>query len=509
MEFPILSTVLLAPLAAAFALCFVPKDEREKIRMVAAAAMIFSLCLTLYMFFSYDIIAGGVQFAEKIPWVTDLGVCYSVGVDGISMPLLLLSDVSGVSAVYTSWNTEKRAKEFFILLLLLIAGVTGTFIARDLFIFLLSYELFVIPVFIMVLVWGSTKRLPKEFVAMKFIVFLLMGSAFMLVGVVLLYVTAYPAGDRTFDFDALLLAGEMGHFSEDFQIFTFPLLLLGFGSLLSMFPFHSWSPDGHAAAPTAVSMIHAGILKKLGAYGLIRVGVLLLPLGAKFWAPLVVTTAVAGVLYAAYITMVQKDLKYIIGYSSVSHMGYILLGIMALNATSVSGAVANMVAHGMMTALFFSQIGYIYEKTHLRSIPELRGLAHYMPHLTIGFMLAGMTSLGLPGLIEFLPEFPLFVGTFGVYPVQALIAIFVIVFTALYVLRLLAKLLFGPKDEKFAAYPDEQGPALVPLILLGAFSVGFGIFPGLLMNVINCGIEPLAPLFEKIAEAPTMMGGVR
>ena len=342
MDFPVLSTVLLAPLIAAFALCFVDKENRDLIRKVAAGAMIFALCFTLYAFFNFDTAVGGVQFAEKIPWVEDLGVCYSVGVDGISMPLLLLSDVIGVSAVYTSWNTEKRAKEFFILLLLLIAGVTGTFIARDLFIFLLSYELFVIPVFVMVLVWGSTKRLPKEFVAMKFIVFLLMGSAFMLVGVVLLYVTAYPAGERTFDFEALRLAEEMGHFSEDFQIFAFPLLLLGFGSLLSMFPFHSWSPDGHAAAPTAVSMIHAGILKKLGAYGLIRVGVLLLPLGAKYWSPLIVTTAVMGVLYAAYIVMAQKDLKYIIGYSSVSHMGYILLGIMTLNAISVSGAVANM-----------------------------------------------------------------------------------------------------------------------------------------------------------------------
>jgi len=237
-----------------------------------------------------------------------------------------------------------------------------------------------------------------------------------------------------------------------------------------------------------------------------------LPVGAKYWSPLIVTTAVMGVLYAAYIVMAQKDLKYIIGYSSVSHMGYILLGIMTLNATSVSGAVANMVAHGMMTALFFSQIGYIYERTHLRSIPELHGLAHYMPHLTIGFMLAGMTSLGLPGLIEFLPEFTIFVGTFGVYPVQALIAIFVIVFTALYVLRLLATLLFGPADEKYAEIPDEQGASMVPLLVLGAFIVGFGLFPSLLMNVINCGIEPLAPVFEQIANAPTMMGtmgGVR
>lgn len=304
------------------------------------------------------------------------------------------------------------------------------------------------------------------------------------------------------------MASQLGNFSETFQIFAFFLLLLGFGSLLSMFPFHSWSPDGYAGAPTAVSMIHAGVLKKIGGYGLIRIGLLVLPLGAKFWAPLIAGLAMINVLYAAYIALVQKDLKYIIGYSSVSHMGYVLLGFAALNVISISGAVANMVAHGVMSALFFSMIGYVYEKTHMRSITELRGLAHQMPRVAVGFMLAGMASVGLPGLIGFVPEFTIFVGSFGVYPVFAILAISGIIFTALYTLRMLANVLFGPRDTRFDAFHDVRGVDMMPLILLGIVLVGFGIFPQVLMGVVGSGVEPLLPLLDHIADAPTLLGGI-
>lgn len=507
MGFPLLSTVLLAPLTAALILCFLPRDARDAIRWTAALAMCLAFGLTLYAYSAYDVAVGGMQFTEEIPWISDLGVSYALGIDGISLPMLILTDIIGFASVFSAWRTEKRMKEFFILLLVLIAGVTGTFIACDLFIFLLCYEVVVIPIYIMVLIWGSTKRVTKEYAGMKLTIFLLMGSAFMLVGVVALYLTAFPAGERTFDLAALTMASQMGRFSAEFQIFVFLLLLLGFGSLLSMFPFHSWSPDGYAGAPTAVSMIHAGVLKKIGGYGLLRLGLLVLPLGAKFWAPLIAGLAMINVLYAAYIALVQKDLKYIIGYSSVSHMGYVLLGFAALNVVSITGAVANMVAHGIMAALFFSQIGYIYERTHLRSIPELAGLAHHLPRLTVGFMLAGLASVGLPGLIEFVPEFTIFVGTLPVYPVCAVLAIAGIVFTALYILRMLAKVLFGPRSERFADVSDEQGIDLLPLLILGVFLVGWGIFPELLMGIIRSGVEPLAPLLDALTVAPTFLGG--
>ncbi|WP_462331852.1 complex I subunit 4 family protein [Schwartzia sp. (in: firmicutes)] len=507
MGFPLLSTVLLAPLLMALVICFLPREAREQIRMLAAAAMGLATCLTLYAYAAYDTAVGGMQFTEQIPWVTDLGVSYSLGIDGISLPMLLLTDVIGLASVFSSWNIEKRAKEFFILLLILIAGVTGTFVACDLFIFLLCYEVVVIPIYIMVLIWGSTKRVPKEYSGMKLTIFLLMGSAFMLVGIVSLYLGAYPAGQRTFDIQALIMASQMGNMSAEFQIFVFLLLLTGFGSLLSMFPFHSWSPDGYAGAPTAVSMIHAGVLKKIGGYGLIRLGLMVLPLVAKFWAPLIAGLAMINVMYAAYCAMVQKDLKYIIGYSSVSHMGYVLLGFAALNVVSISGAIANMVAHGIMASLFFSQIGYVYEKTHMRSIPDLKGLAHYFPRVTIGFMLAGMASVGLPGLIEFVPEVTIFMGTIGVYPFFAVLAIAGIIFTALYILRMLAKVLFGPKDEHFAQYEDQKGVEVLPLLLLGLFLVGFGIFPELLMRVIDSGVQPLAPMLAALSDVPMLLGG--
>lgn len=503
-----LSQILLFPILGALIIALTPKEKTDSIRQIAVGAMVYSFIITLLVYFQYDVNAGGMQFIERIPWVTDLGVSYSLGVDGLSLPMLMLTEIIGITSVFSSWYQEKRVKEFFVLLLILIAGVTGTFIACDLFIFLLCYELVVIPIYIMVLIWGSTKRVPKEYAGIKLTIFLLMGSAFMLVGIVAIYLTAYPEGLRTFDLEKLVLSSRLGYLSSDFQIFAFFLLLLGFGSLLSMFPFHSWSPDGYAGAPTAVSMIHAGVLKKIGGYALIRLGLMVLPLGAKFWAPLIALLAMINVLYAAYIALVQKDLKYIIGYSSVSHMGYVLLGFAALNPVSLSGAVGNMVAHGIMASLFFSQIGYVYERTHLRSIPELRGLAHQMPNVSLGFMLAGFASVGLPGLIEFVPEYTIFVGSFRVYPVLSVFAISGVVFTALYILRMLAKAIFGPKSSKFDKYHDARGFETAPLVFLGFFLVILGLFPELLMGVIRSGITPMAPLLENIADAPTIVDAI-
>ena len=505
--FPILTTILLAPILGALAILFLPRDADKTVKSVAAFSTGVSLLLALYAYFAYDFTLGGMQFTEHVPWIQDLGVSYSMGVDGISLPMTLLTALIGFCAVYASWNIDKRPKEFFVLLLLLIAGVVGTFITRDLFIFLLFYELVVIPIYIMVIVWGSTKRVTKEYAAMKLTIYLLVGSAFLLVGVVALYLAAFPGGERTFSMEALAMAGQSGILSEQFQIYLFFFLLIGFGSLLSMWPFHSWSPDGYAGAPTAVSMIHAGVLKKIGGYGLIRIGLLMLPLGAKFWVPLIALLAVANVAYAAFIALAQKDLKYVVGYSSVSHMGYVLIGFAALNVIGINGAVANMFAHGIMSALFFSLIGYVYEKTHTRNIADLGGLAHQMPKVATGIMLAGMASLGLPGLVSFIPEFTIFVGSFQQYPVLALICIGGIVITALYTLRVLANVLFGPRKSEWDDCHDAKGPELVPLAVLGTVLVVFGIFPGLLMKMVNSGVEPMMTLLVKL-QSPVLLGGI-
>lgn len=507
-EMSIITVIFLLPVLGALVLAFLPRTAAQTIKLTAALVMGLDAILAVWVYFHYDSQVGGMQFTQLVPWAADLGVNYAAGVDGLSLPFVLLTALIGISAVFSSWNIAVRPKEFFVLLLLLLGGVMGTFVARDLFIFLLCYELVVIPIYIMVIVWGSTKRVSKEYAGMKLTIYLLLGSAFMLAGVVALYVVAFPAGSRTFDMAVLAQAVAAGHISDQAQIGIFLLLLIGFGSLLSMWPFHSWSPDGYAGAPTAVSMIHAGVLKKIGGYGLIRIGLMVLPVGAAFWAPLIAGLAVANVGYAAFIALVQKDLKYVVGYSSVSHMGYVLIGFAALNGTGISGAVANMFAHGIMSALFFAMIGYVYEKTHIRTIDELGGLAHQMPTVAVGFMLAGMASLGLPGLIGFVPEFTIFVGSFAAYPVLAVLAIAGIILTALYVLRLLANVLFGPRRTEFDQYRDARGAELMPLLVLGTVLVLFGIFPDLLMEKAASGVRELLPVLAGLQHAPAVVSEV-
>lgn len=504
MEFPILTAILLAPIIGALISIFIPKEESKIIKAVAGVSTFISLALTIIIYIIYynnHLVAGGMAFTEDIPWVTDLGIVYSLGVDGFSLPMLLLTNIIGFTAVFSrSWSVEKRAKEFYILLLILIAGVMGTFIARDLFIFFLFYEVVVIPIYIMVLIWGSgskTKDVTKEYAGMKLTIYLLIGSAFLLAAVIWMYVEAAQfLGTPTFDIATLATI----NFTENFQIIMFGLMGFGFATLLSMFPFHSWSPDGYAGAPTAVSMIHAGVLKKIGGYGLVRIGIFIMPLGAKFWAPVIAILAVANVVYAALICLAQKDMKYVVGYSSVSHMGFVLIGFASLNLIGLNGAVANMFAHGVMSALFFSMVGFIYSATKSRYIPDLGGLAHQMPRAGVGFVVAAMASAGLPGLVSFVPEFTTFVGAFKEpsLRIPAILALTGVVLGAVYVLRMVANVLFGPRKEEWDGVEDIKGSYMIPVVVLIVFIVGFGVFPSLLMDMVDSGMKPIV---AKIVEA--------
>lgn len=502
----LLPGTLLAPVLAMLIIVFLPKEEGKTIKIVAAIGTFISLALSLYAFFAYDRTLGGMQFNLTIPWIPDLGVTLALGVDGISLPMLLLTNIIGFSSIYASWNLENRVKEFFALLLVLITGVMGTFIARDLFIFFLFYEIVVIPIYIMVIIWGSTKRVSKEYAGMKLTIYLLIGSALLLVGLIALYLTAGKQGNPTFMFDQL--AARQNLYSPAFQKLAFGLMLFGFGSLISMFPFHSWSPDGYAGAPTAVSMIHAGVLKKIGGYGLIRLGIYVLPIGAKFWAPLIAVLAIGNVLYAAFIALAQKDLKYVVGYSSVSHMGYVLIALAALNPTAITGAVAMMFAHGVMSALIFSMIGFLYEKSHTRNIPDLGGIAHQMPRLAIGLLIAGMASLGLPSTVNFISEFTIFMGTVHVFPALALLGIFGIIFTAVYILRMIANVLFGPRRPEWDHLQDLRGPELVPMVVCITVIFVTGILPNILFGLINSGVASsgLAQVMATVSQAK--MGGL-
>ncbi|MEN6350000.1 MAG: NADH-quinone oxidoreductase subunit M, partial [Syntrophomonas sp.] len=498
---PILSLTLFIPVLGAIIIIFLRREQEWVIKWIAAAATLLSLLLSFFIFAYYDRSIGGMQFIESIPWIRDLGVNYALGVDGISIPLLLLTNLIGFSTVFSSWNLTERSKEFFILLLILISGVMGTFLSTDLFIFFLFYEVVVIPIYLLIIMWGSSKRVTKEYAGMKLTIYLLIGSAFLLTGLIALFIKGYAlSGVPSMDINTL--AGIA--FPVRFQIWVFAFMVFGFGTLLSMVPFHAWSPDGYAGAPTAVSMIHAGVLKKIGGYGLIRIGIFILPAGAKYLAPLIAVLAIGNVVYAAMICLSQKDLKYIVGYSSVSHMGYVLIGIAALNLVSLNGAVIMMFAHGVMAALFFAMIGNLYEKSHSRDVSDFGGLAHQMPRLATGFMLAGLASLGLPGLVNFIGEFTIFIGAFKSYRVLTIIGVLGIVITAVYILRALGDLLFGPRREEWDHLQDLKGPELVPLIVLGGAIIVGGIYPLGLVDLINSGMgtvvahSGLTPLYSAV-----------
>lgn len=506
-DFPILLTIVLAPVIGALVILFIPEKDERVIKITAAVATFVSLVLSIYAYVMYDKTAGGFQFIQDFVWVERFGINLSLGVDGMSLPLVLLTAIVIFTGVFASWDMHERVKEFFIFLLVLVAGVFGVFVSRDLFWFYLFFEVAVLPMYILIGVWGSTR---KEYAAMKLTLYLLVGSAFALIGIIALYIYAKGyLGYGTFDIMTLSTV----EFDVAFQKFAFFLMMIGFGFLVPMWPLHTWSPDGHVAAPTAVSMLHAGVLMKLGGYGMIRAGVFLFPVGAKFWAPLIAVLCIVNVVYGAMVAMVQKDLKFVIGYSSVSHMGYVLLGIASLNYMSLDGAVAQMFAHGIMTALFFALVGNVYHKAHTREIAAFGGLAHQMPRVAAGFLIGGLASLGLPGLNNFVAEALIFLGSWEVeqvlfgwlhFRVLSILAIFGVVITAIYVLRVVQKVFFGPRNPKWDHLTDAKGVEMVPIVILVGVLVLFGIFPSLLIDTINVGVGPLVAKISAAAE----IGGI-
>lgn len=489
MGFPILSLILLAPIVGAIVLLFIPEKEDKVIKMTAVVFSLISLILSLVAFISYNKQLGGMQFLEHISWVPRFGINYDLGVDGLSMPLVLLTAIILFSGIFVSWNLERRSKEFFFYMMVLVGGVFGVFMSRDLFFLYLFIEMAVIPKFILISVWGSKN---KEYAAMKYTLYLLVGSAVALIGVIALYVYAADPvkglGINTFDIAKLATV----KFDPYFQKFAFFLMLVGFGVLVPIFPLHRWTPDGHSAAPTAISMLLAGVIMKLGGYSLIRVGVNFFPHGAAFWAPLIAVLATINAVYIAMVAMVQKDIKFVVANSSISHMGYVLIGIASLNVASIDGAAGQMFAHGIMAALFFALVGNIYDKAHTRQIADFGGLAHQMPRVATAFMIAGLASLGLPGMFNFVAEFSIFVGSIQVYPVLALLSIFAIVITAIYVLRVVQQVFFGPRNPKWDHLQDAKGVEMIPIVLLSTVLLLFGFFPHLLMEMINGSVIPLA-----------------
>ncbi len=467
----------------------------KQIRWVAAtgASLLLVLAIVLTCLFLRERAAGNgaeMLFTAEMSWFKPLHINYSVGVDGISVAMLLLSSVIVFTGVLASWKIEPLSKEFFLWFCLLSTGVFGFFISIDLFTMFLFYEVALIPMYLLIGVWGTGR---KEYSAMKLTLMLMGGSALLLVGILGLY---FFNGAESGGYTMNLLELARNSIPLGVQYYLFPLVFVGFGVLGALFPFHTWSPDGHASAPTAVSMLHAGVLMKLGGYGCFRVAIYLMPEAANELAWIFLILTGISVVYGAFSACVQTDLKYINAYSSVSHCGLVLFAILMLNQTAMTGAVLQMLSHGLMTALFFALIGMIYGRTHTRDIREMGGLMKIMPFLGACYVVAGLASLGLPGLSGFVAEMTAFVGAFAhhdtFHRVLTIAACTSIVITAVYILRVVGKLLYGKVyDQHHLALTDAVWYERLSVVTLIVAIAGLGMAPLWVSNMIQQSLLPV------------------
>ena len=494
MAFPVLSAIVFSPLVAALIILLIPAERKTEARGVALAAAIFALLLSLWVYLSYDKTVAGYQFVEQYSWLPQLGISLHLGVDGISAPLVLLTGVVMFTGVLISWGEfgehvsagiQDRPREFFAFLFILASGVFGVFTSLDLFMLFFFYEIAVFPMYLLIVIWGWIQT--REYAAMKLTLYLFIGSVVALVGALAMY---WVAGQNTglYTFDMLQL--EKAGFSASFQNLWFLPVFFGFAVLGGIWPFHNWSPDGHVAAPTAVSMFHAGVLMKLGAFAALRVGIMLLPEGAKHWSWIIMLCAGVAVVYGAFIAFVQTDMKYMIGFSSVSHMGLVMLGISTLNHDGLLGAGVQMFSHGIMTALFFAITGMIYDRSHTRQMPELGGMAKIMPFAAIGFIIGGLVSMGMPGFSGFVAEFPIFMGVWKAQWLVAVIASISIILTAAYVMLAIRRVFFGKIPEKFEGH-------ITPITALDKIAIStlcllmivIGLFPSIMVPMVETGVQ--------------------
>jgi NADH-quinone oxidoreductase subunit M len=556
--FPVLSLIIFVPIVAALIILMLNKEQRDLARGIAITAAAVCFALSLFVYVNYNnqasTIAGNQTlieqaggdaaatqmyvatqaFVERFDWLPQFGISYHLSVDGLNVPMVLLTGMVAVAGVLVSWRQNDRTKEFMAFFLLLVAGVYGVFVAQDAFVLFFFYELAIFPMYLLIATWGWVKL--REYAAMKLTLYILIGSVIALVGVIAMVFTAdtffqaegaaifaqairdgiIPATSGTFSFDIvqLTLAAEAGAFNVpligdvSFAHVWFPFIFLGFAVLAGVFPFHNWSPDGHVAAPTAVSMIHAGVLMKLGAYAALRMGVQLLPEGAHVHLPWIVFLTLINVVYGAFIAFRQRDFKYVIGFSSVSHMGLVSMGFATMNITGMTGAGLQMFSHGAMTALFFGCVGMVYDRAHTRDLPSLGGFIKVMPWVGFAFIIGGLTSMGMPGLSGFVAEFPIFQGMWeaseqitlqigsytltNYYSILVILAAIAIVLTAAYVLRVTAQVFFGEFDrDKYPDVDDITPRERFVLIFLGAPLVLLGVAPFIMAPMLEVGVRPV------------------
>ena len=498
-KLPLLSIITLAPLAAALLILLLPAKRVKAIQGTAIGATALSLLLSVrvYASFAGEQALKGFGWQEMLEWFPQLGINYQLGVDGISAPLVLLCGIICFTAALLSLQISERQKEYFALALVVMSGVFGVFTALDLFVFILFYEMASVPMFFLVGIWGSDKMgggkpILHQKAAMKLLIYLQLGGALVMLGIFILYVAS---GAQSFSYLAIL----SHKLPAELQYWLFPLVFLGFAIEAGLVPFHTWLPEGHSSAPTALSMMLAGVLLKMGGYGIIRLAVGLCPDGAKVWLPVVGILAVINILYGALCALKQTDIKLMIAYSSVSHMGVVFLGTACLTAPSVgtsailgvTGAVFQMFSHGIITALLFALAGTVYLITHSRDFSAWGGLASAMPWIGTAYVLAAMGSLGLPGMSGFVAELMVFLGTWQRSPVLAVLAISALVITATYLLRSVHYGFFGPLNPKFTEVRDAKLSEKIPFTLLALTSLAVGFCPRLITDVTNPAIQEL------------------
>lgn len=485
-----LSFIIFLPIAAVAAIALLPLERESWAKWIAAAVSTVILALTLVLFAAYDRDPGGFQFIDSHVWLgsdfenVDFTLQYAVGVDGLSLALVMLTGFLFLVAVLISWRIELRPREYFAWMMLLETSLLGVFSAMDFVLFFLFWEIELIPMYFLISIWGTGR---KVYSAWKYVLFTLFGSAFMLVGILVLGFTA-----GTFDIRELGEIGEIKDAVIPVQAIFF-LLIIAFGIKLPVVPFHTWLPDAHTDAPTAVSVILAGVLLKMGGYGILRLSFSIMPDVARDASVWLAAFAAVSILYGAIVTLMQTDLKRLIAYSSVSHMGYVLLGASALGTVGLTGASMQMFTHGLITGLLFVLVGMVYDRTHTRDIGELSGLAHRMPFIATIMVIAGLASLGLPSLAGFVSEVTVFLGTFARHEFLTVLGVIGIVLTAGYILWMIQRVFWGEASPRWEGVGDatawwERGPllAMVTVILL------VGVYPAVMLDLLETAVVPIA-----------------
>ena len=488
-----LSAVVFIPLLGALFILLFLRDP-GKIRLWAVGVTVTELALAIAIFSLFNTgdyrVLGNMEMVElNADWISPLGVEYFLGVDGLSVPMVLLTALLGMCAVFASWTVKLRVREYFMWLLILQTAVMGVFVSLDLVLFFIFWELELLPMYFLISIWGGGRR---EYSAMKFLIFTLLGSALMFVGILTIY---FSVGTFSIvDLPARVATASLALPAAS----LFWLLFAAFAVKLPVWPLHSWLPDAHTDAPTAVSVMLAGVLLKMGGYGMIRIAVGIFPSVARDYAWLLATLAIISILYGAVVTLRQTDLKRLVAFSSISHMGYVLLGISSVvgvggvvSPVGLTGAAMQMFSHGIITGLLFLLVGMVYEKAHTRHIPDLGGLAARMPVIAAAFVVAGLASLGLPSTSGFVSELLVFLGTFQVWSWITGLGVFGIVITAGYILWVLQRALFGPQLSRHAQVGDATLVEVVPVAALIAAIMLIGLYPSLLADVFTAGLEPI------------------